>query len=171
MFAGNFAPRDWFFCSGQLLSISQWTPLFALVGTIYGGNGQTTFALPDFRGRIATGTGSGPGLPTIQLGEMSGFPTATLISTNLPSHNHAISGTVSMVANGGTDGMTDDPSGRRLAGANIFTNFTNAPASMIPAQTNLTTSITGANAPFSIMPPFIGINYIICATGIFPSRN
>lgn len=171
MFAGNFAPRGWQLCNGQLLSIAQWTAVFALVGTIYGGNGQTTFGLPDFRGRIALGTGQGPGLPNINLGEMAGSPTTTLLLTNLPFHNHTISGTVSMVANGGTDGLTDDPAGRRLAGANIYTNFANEPATMAPLTSNLTVGNTGSNAPFSNMPPYLGMNFIVCVEGIFPSRD
>jgi microcystin-dependent protein len=173
MFAGNFAPRFWLFCNGQILSISQNTALFALLGTTYGGNGQTTFAVPDLRGRVAVGAqfSQGPGLPAYQLGEMAGTPTTTLLSTNLPFHNHTVSGSVSMVANAGTDGLTDDPTGRRLAGANIYTNFTDAPATMAPLQSNLTTAIAGSNQPFSKMPPYLGMNYIICIAGIFPSRN
>src|SRR6476660_4017904 len=90
LFAGNFAPRSWAFCAGQILSIAQNTALFALLGTTYGGNGQTTFALPDFRGRIAVGTGSGPGLPIMDLGEVAGEPTHTLITTEMPAHNHTV---------------------------------------------------------------------------------
>ena len=78
MFAGNFAPRNWLFCNGQTMSISQNTAMFSLLGTIYGGNGQTTFGIPDFRGRVAVGTGTGPGLSNIQLGQVAGTPTITL---------------------------------------------------------------------------------------------
>src|ERR1041385_1895796 len=88
MFGFNFAPRGWAFCNGQILSIAQNTALFSLLGTTYGGNGQTTFALPDLRGRVPVGTGQGPGLPSIQLGEVSGEPTHTLIITEIPAHNH-----------------------------------------------------------------------------------
>jgi microcystin-dependent protein len=171
MFGGNFAPRGWMFCQGQLLSIAQWTAVFALVGTTYGGNGQTTFGLPDFRGRTAFGTGSGPGLPTISLGEMAGVPTTTLISTNLPAHNHQVTGNITMVANSGTDGQTDDPTGRRFSGANIYTNFTNEPVNMAPIAVNLPTTIAGGSQPFNNRSPYIGINYIVCVEGIFPSRN
>jgi microcystin-dependent protein len=99
LFAGNFAPRNWAFCQGQIMSISQNTALFSLLGTTYGGNGQTTFALPDFRGRVAVGTGQGPGLPNMTLGEMSGEPTHTLIVTEIPMHNHTINGSASGLAN------------------------------------------------------------------------
>src|SRR5215210_2000666 len=88
LFAGNFAPRGWAFCSGQILSIAQNTALFSLLGTTFGGNGQTTFALPDLRGRVAVGPGQGPGLPAVNLGQVSGEPTHTLIITEMPAHNH-----------------------------------------------------------------------------------
>ena len=164
MFAGNFAPRGWQLCNGQLLSIAQWTAVFALVGT---------FGMPDFRGRIAVGAqnAQGPGLPLYQLGEMAGTPTTTLIVTNLPIHNHTLGGTVSMVANAGTDGQTDDPTGRRLAGDNIFTSFTNEPATMAPFQSSLVVGINGSNAPFNNRSPYLGMNFIICVEGIFPSRD
>lgn len=173
MFAGNFNPRFWMYCDGSLQSIAQNTALFSLVGTTYGGNGQTTFALPDLRGRVAVGAqfSQGPGLPAYQLGEMAGVPSTTLILTNLPQHNHAVTGTVTMVANSGSDGQTDDPNGRRLSGASIYTNNTSEPAPMVACQTNLTTGISGNNAPFSNMPPYLGMNYIICVEGIYPSRN
>src|SRR6188472_303063 len=99
MFAGNFAPRNWAFCDGQLLSIAQNTALFSILGTTYGGNGQTTFALPDFRGRVAVGTGTGPGLSNISLGEVAGEASVTLISTQMPQHNHTISGNAGGLAN------------------------------------------------------------------------
>lgn len=172
MFAGNFNPRGWQFCNGQLLSISQWTAVFALVGTTFGGNGQTTFGLPDFRGRIALGTGNGPGLPSIILGDVAGTQNTTLTLSNLPFHNHTITGTVNMQANSGTDGQTDDPTDRRLSGANIYTNFTNEPVSMAPLNSStLATGFTGGNQPFGNTPPYIGMNYIFCVEGIFPSRN
>jgi microcystin-dependent protein len=171
MFAGNFAPRNWAFCASQILSIAQNTALFSLLGTTYGGNGQTTFGLPDFRGRVAVGTGQGPGLANITLGELAGTPTVTLTTNNMPSHNHAVTGTVTMQANSGTDGQSDDPTGRRLSGATIYTNLATEPAVMAPLTTNLTTGVNGGSQPFSIMPPYLGMNYIICLFGIFPSRN
>lgn len=100
MFAGNFAPRGWAFCQGQLLSIQQNSALFAILGTTYGGNGQTTFGLPDLRGRVPTGQGTGPGLPNVTLGEVAGTPTTTLTINQLPTHNHqaVFQGTASQVA-------------------------------------------------------------------------
>src|SRR3954470_11528121 len=91
MFAGNFAPRNWAFCQGQLMSIAQNTALFSLLGTTYGGNGQTTFGLPDLRGRVPVGQGTGPGLANVILGESAGETNHTLISTEMPMHNHLVS--------------------------------------------------------------------------------
>jgi microcystin-dependent protein len=136
MFAGNFAPRGWVLCQGQLMSIAQWTAVFALVGTIYGGDGITTFGIPDFRGRVAFGTGSGPGIPSIQLGQMAGTPSITLLSTNLPLHNHAVSGTITMQAN--ADGvLSTDPNGRWLGPVSNFTNSNSDLSAMAPLTYNL----------------------------------
>lgn len=170
MFAGNFAPRTWAFCQNQIISIAQNTALFSILGTTYGGNGQTTFALPDFRGRVAVGTGTGPGLSNIQLGQMAGTPTVTLTTNNMPAHNHAITGTV--IPQAATDGtLSTDPSGRRLGPTNIYTSATDELVNMAPMATNLTVGVNGGSQPFSIMPPYLGMNYIICMFGIFPSRD
>jgi microcystin-dependent protein len=174
MFAGNFAPRGWQLCNGQLLPIAQWTAVFALVGTTYGGNGQTTFGMPDFRGRIAVGAqfSQGPGLPIVDLGEMSGTPTTTLILTNLPAHNHAVTGTVTVQANNDSANPSDDPTGKRLiGGVQNFTGNTDSLVGMAAPQVNLQTANAGSNQPFNSMPPYIGMNYIICVEGIFPSRD
>jgi microcystin-dependent protein len=90
-FGFNFPPQGWAFCDGQLISIAQNTALFALLGTTYGGNGQTTFALPDLRGRSIVHPGTGPGLPNVQQGEASGFVSATILTSNMPAHTHAVS--------------------------------------------------------------------------------
>ncbi len=172
MFAGNFAPRGWLFCQGQLLSIAQWTAVFALVGTTYGGNGQTTFGIPDFRGRLALGTGSGPGQPTIDLGEMSGTPTTTLILTNLPLHNHTITGTVNVQVNNDTAGLSDDATNKRLAATGpIFTASAGDLVNMAPCVSTLATGFSGSNQPFNNRSPYLGMNYVFCVEGIFPSRN
>lgn len=171
MFAGNFAPRNWAFCQNQILSIAQNTALFSLLGTTYGGNGQTTFALPDFRGRVAVGTGQGPGLASITLGEVAGSPTVTLTTNQMPAHNHTLTGAVTPQANAGTDGQTDDPTNRRLMGASIFTGANSDLVNMAPLSSTLAVGINGGSQPFSIMPPYLGMNYIICLFGIFPSRD
>lgn len=172
MFAGNFAPRNWAFCQGQIMSIAQNTALFSLLGTTYGGNGQTTFGLPDFRGRVAVGTGQGPGLPVVQLGEMAGTNSTTLLVTNMPAHNHPITGTATLKGNNDA-ANSSDPTGRYLAASNIYTNQNGDLANMNAGAVSLSLSSgpTGGNQPFSIMQPYLGMNYVICLTGIFPSRN
>jgi microcystin-dependent protein len=172
MFAGNFAPRGWQFCNGQLLSIAQWTAVFALVGTTYGGNGQTTFGIPDFRGRIALGAqfSQGPGLPAIQLGEMAGTNNVTLLSINLPAHNHQVVGNVTPRASIEL-GLSDSPENAFPAGSNDKPYSATADTTMQPIPVSLPTTISGSNSPVSIMQPYIGMNYIFCVEGIFPSRN
>src|ERR1044071_8904078 len=127
MFAATFSPKNWAYCQGQLLAIATNQALFSLLGTTYGGDGRTTFGLPDFRGRIATGTGQMAGGSFYSLGEITGTETVTLNSTQLPAHNHAVlstalTGPVSVRAVG-DDGATDNPAGAYFAsanGANIY---------------------------------------------------
>jgi microcystin-dependent protein len=170
LFAGTFAPRSWLFCNGQTMSIAQNTAMFSLLGTTYGGNGQTTFGIPDFRGRVAVGTGTGPGLPSISLGQIAGTPTVTLLSTNMPAHNHTITGNLTPKA--ASDGaLVNDPTGRNIGPGSFYSGSPEL-ANMAPiAATGLTVSVAGGSQPFSIMPPYLGMNYIICQIGIFPSRN
>jgi microcystin-dependent protein len=170
MFAGNFNPRFWFFCQGQLLSIAQNTALFSLVGTIYGGNGQTTFGLPDFRGRVAVGTGNGAGLPSVQLGEMSGFNTTTLLSINLPAHNHQVTGNITPRAFADS-GNQESPENNFSAGSATKPYNNAADVNMQPIPVSLPTTVAGSSAPVNIMQPYLGMNYIICSQGIYPSRN
>jgi len=170
LFAGNFAPRNWAFCAGQILAISQNTALFSLLGTTYGGNGQTTFALPDFRGRVAVGTGNGPGLPSMTLGQVGGEPTHTLITTEMPAHNH----TVAIGANNAALASQSNPANNVLGAGqvpggqsiNMYSN-TAPNTTLSPTQS----SITGGSQPHNNMQPYLGMNYIICLFGIFPSRN
>lgn len=165
IFAGNFAPRGWAFCQGQILSIAQNTALFAILGTTYGGNGQTTFALPDLRGRVPTGQGQGPGLPAVQLGQVAGSPTHTLLITEMPAHNHL----VRTVADNGNESnpvgypavvVTNGATGNAYSSAN--------PDATLPPQA---LTVTGGSQPFDIHSPYLGINFIIALEGIFPSRN
>ena len=172
MFAGNFAPRSWMFCQGQILSIASNTALFSLLGTTYGGNGQTTFALPDFRGRVPVGTGSGPGLPPVSLGEMAGSYTQTLLATNMPAHTHTattqLKGTSAAANQGKTDGAVFG-SNDNLA---IYTrNAGSMDMNFNAASATTTVSSAGGNQPFSLMQPYLGMNFIIAIEGIYPSRN
>jgi microcystin-dependent protein len=162
-FAGNFAPRAWAFCEGQLLSIASNTALFSILGTTYGGDGRTTFALPDLRGRVPIQQGTGPGLPNYQLGQSGGSATHTMIVTEMPSHNHT--GTIKCQTGAGNTSTPEDAYVARVG--NAYSDSQNG--SM--AADALTINNTGGGQPFSIMQPYLAINFIICLQGIFPSRN
>jgi microcystin-dependent protein len=170
-FAGNFEPKYWAYCQGQILAINTNTALFSLLGTTYGGNGQTTFALPDFRSRTAVGTGTGPGLPTIVLGEMQGMPNTMLTILNLPAHNHPGSATITVPAYSEA-GTSSDPSGSILASKNgLYKTGAAADAAMAPIGGAVVVTPAGSNQPMNIEQPYLGMNYIICLYGIYPSRN
>ena len=164
MFGGNFAPLGWAYCNGSLQSIANNTALFSLLGTTYGGDGQTTFGLPDLRGREAIGTGQGPGLPVVDLGELSGSNSVSLTNNTMPSHNHTIN-----VPTSNSSGSSNMPNGKILATANSSIYATTANAS--GSYGGATTSPVGNNIPIDIRTPYLGMNFIICVEGIFPSRN
>jgi microcystin-dependent protein len=157
----NFAPRGWAFCNGQILPIAQNTALFSLLGTTYGGNGQTTFALPDLRGRVPNSSGQGPGLSSYDLGQVGGTESTTLTVNQMPGHNH-------QVAASGSDADSGKPSGRVLA-VSSATNYITAPDGTLMNPTMITN--TGGNQPFSILQPYLTLNFCIALEGIFPSRN
>jgi microcystin-dependent protein len=167
LFAGNFAPRGWAFCQGQILSIAQNTALFSLLGTTYGGNGTTTFALPDLRGRVPVGTGQGPGLSPVNLGEVSGEPTHTLIITEMPAHNHQ-----AQAQGNSSSGNSSSPAGNTWAASTTRDNlYTNAGANSPMAANTVTVGIAGGSQPHNNMQPYVGLNYLIAIEGIYPSRN
>lgn len=171
IFAGNFAPRSWAFCDGSLQSIAENTALFALLGTTYGGDGQTTFALPDLRGRSAVGTGQGPGLPNYILGQMAGTENNTLLVTNLPAHNHiatSVIGTPTAINDGGNQA---NPQGN--VPADIAGRYsTNAGDGQMAQTTTMTNSpVAGGSNPVNNLSPYLAMNYIIAVEGIFPSRS
>lgn len=157
MFGGNFAPRGWALCDGQLLSIASNTALFSILGTTYGGDGRTTFGLPDLRGRFPMHAGNGPGLTSRRLGEAGGTETNTLNVNQLPSHNHPIATK--------EEGNTDNPVGAYVAG-----DGTNAFADSTDGNLNPTGN-TGGNQSVNNIPPYRTVNYIIALVGIFPSRS
>lgn len=164
MFGGNFAPRGWAFCHGQILSIAQNTALFSLLGTIYGGNGQTTFALPDLRGRVPVGQGQGPGLSNRQIGEQAGVENVTLTAQQMPAHNHAAQASSAR-------GNTNSPIGKvwsKDAGVQSATYTGNAPDGTMAANA---IGSAGGSQPHENMPPYLGVNFIIALQGIYPSRN
>lgn len=165
IFGFNFAPRGWAFCQGQLLPIAQNTALFSLLGTMYGGNGQTTFGLPDLRGRVPMGFGQGQGLSPRNIGELSGTETVTLNTTQMPAHNHAMmaSGDGQSIGNAGGNSLG---SVGRGAGANIY-----APGATNQVNMGSPTSMTGGSQPHNNLQPYLVMNYCIALEGIFPSRN
>ncbi len=172
IFGGDFAPKGWAKCQGQLLSIAQNTALFSLIGTTYGGNGQTTFALPDLRGRAPIGYGQGPGLNNYALGQVSGTENVTLTTANIPPHNHMVSGTVKLPVNADSS-ATDNPEEAYLA-PTASNNYNTSPSSGAYSgnlSVDLTTGATGNGLPISIMQPTLAMNYIICLEGVFPSRG
>jgi microcystin-dependent protein len=172
IFAGNFAPRSWMFCQGQLLAISQYDALFALIGTTYGGDGQTTFALPDLRGREAIHAGQGPGMNTYTLGEMSGTESVTLLSTNLPVHTHTVislTGNPPASQNGGTLATPVNNIPATTTGINTY-NSTGT-SNMAATTNNAVTAQAGSSLPLGIVSPVMAMNYVIAVEGIFPSRN
>lgn len=182
----NFAPRGYHFCDGSLLAISQNQALFALLGTAYGGNGQTTFGLPDLRGRTMVGQGSGPGLSPYVLGQIGGVENTSLTSNNLPSHTHSatFSSTASLnVAT--TKATTQIAADQSVLGRSVDSSSLGAiPDIYCPAGTatsialaglnvagNVAVAPAGSSAPFSVLSPYNTITVVIALEGIFPSRN
>jgi len=163
MFAGNFAPRDWALCDGQLLAISQNDALFSLLGTIYGGDGRTTFGLPDLRGRIPVNQGSGPGLFSKRLGEKGGAENVVLNVNHLPLHNHAV-----IAANQSGNNLGETPV--RFAATQLKKAYNNSNVNTIPLKGSSLTNSGSGQAHSNVMP-YQCINYIIALFGIYPSRS
>ena len=157
MFGGNFAPRTWAFCEGQLLAISSNSALFSILGTTYGGDGRTTFALPDLRGRTAIQQGNGPGLSDRRLGQKGGTETNTHVLSNLPSHNHTVGVPTSTGAGGEAEGF--------LAAADIYAEDSNS------TYAGVTVTNAGSSQAVNNLQPYIAVNYIIALYGIYPSRS
>lgn len=187
-FGFNFPPVGWALCQGQLMSIEENTALFSIIGTTYGGDGQTTFALPDLRGRVAVGIGQGAGLNNINIGELAGAMNVTLTTGNMPSHTHtakvaAGSNNATLTAASET-GNTMTPTGNYLAARRSATgavyNSSGTPVALhagtisdisgtIPLP-SVTLSSVGGGQPFGIMKPYLGINYSIALEGVFPTQ-
>jgi len=174
MFAGNFAPRAWMFCQGQLLPIANYDAVFALLGTTFGGDGQTTFALPDLRGRVAIHNGQGGGLSSYVLGQMAGTEANTLTAANVGGHTHAVTGNAGITVASG-DGqiaaaINNFPAanGDKIYGT-ATDNSAMAPASL--AGVTVAVQTPNGNTPLTNLQPYIAMNFIICLEGIFPSRN
>ncbi|GAB5495172.1 MAG: tail fiber protein [Phycisphaerales bacterium] len=166
MFAGNFAPRGWAFCDGQLLPISDNSALFSLLGTTYGGDGRTTFALPDLRGRVAIHAGQGPGLTNRRQGSKGGVESVTLNITELPHHNHSLNFINSEAKETSPEGHAPAlPSDGELM---LFSSLGGAEAGEFH---NSTIGHTGGGQAHDNMPPYGTVRYIIALQGVYPSRN
>ena len=157
----NFAPRGWAFCDGQLLSISSNQALFSLLGTTYGGDGRTTFALPDLRGRVSVHPGTGAGLSTYRIGQRGGAETNTLTVNQLPSHTHA--NNMASAA----EGDSNDPTGKLLAKTDARTYTDTGPA----VASGGTSGSTGGGQAISNIQPYLAVYHVIALVGLFPSRN
>jgi microcystin-dependent protein len=158
-FAGNFAPNGWAFCNGQLLSIAENTALFALIGTTYGGDGISTFALPDLRGRVPLHQGQGAGLPAFAMGQSGGEENHTLSGNELPAHTH-------LLGSGGAASTTNPATNAPAVGGK--------PTYATPGTGNMAAGIvgaTGGSQPHNNLQPYLAINFVIALEGIFPPRS
>lgn len=164
MFGGNFAPRGWAFCNGQILAINSNQTLFSILGTMYGGDGRTTFALPDFRGRVAIGTGNGPGLTPISQGNKLGAENTVLNTNQVPQHTHPVYGVVD-------DGNQATPQGAFMAGTKSLDPEYSPAGTKVQMNNAVLGTNSTANQPVENREPSIGTNYIICIQGFFPSRS
>jgi microcystin-dependent protein len=158
----NFAPVGWAYCRGQMLAIAQNDALFALIGTTYGGDGVTTFALPDLRGRLPINQGQGPGLGNYVMGQQAGAETVTLLTTQIPTHSH--------VVNAASDGTRNADPGGNLLGSGEADVYTHDGANTVSLSANVIAP-SGGTQPHENMQPFLCINFIIALEGVFPSRN
>ena len=187
VFAGNFAIRGCALAQGQILSITTNTALFSLLGTTYGGDGRTTFGLPDTRGRSVIGPGTGPGLSPVLLGQRGGNETVTLTEANLPAHSHAATTTLNLSGMEAALNAYQKPSGPPVSGieqyidanktifTDAFPNVVLSPMSIdiMEGSSTATTTVdnTGSGQSISVRSPFIGIHWLIQLSGVFPSRN
>jgi len=162
MFAGNFAPQGWAFCDGQLLAVSQNDALFSLLGTIYGGDGRTTFGLPDLRGRLPIHMGQGAGLSSRPIGQKSGQESVTVNTNELPTHTHTYQA---------SKDIAGDPTGTGgVLGESPSITLYRATTPNVPMNANAITAVGGSGSHTNLMP-FLCVNFIVALFGIYPSRN
>lgn len=170
LFAANFAPRDWSYCNGALIAIRTNTALFSILGTTYGGDGKVTFGLPNLSGRSAVGAGQGPGLSYYDLGETTGTNNTTLTIANLPPHTHTAGGNIVIPAYS-EEGNSASPTGNVLASKGAMYSTLPSDSSTLATPLNIQVGVAGGSAPVNITQPSLGMNYIICMYGVFPSRS
>ncbi|MDN5000404.1 phage tail protein [Bradyrhizobium sp. GCM10027634] len=165
IFAGSFAPTGWAQCNGQLMPISQNTALFSLLGTMYGGDGKSTFALPNLQASVPIGQGQGPGLTDRFIGESAGAPNVTLLTSEMPIHNHLIQGSTEV-------GELKQPAPTEfLAKSKAGTNYQSNVSTNLVTMHPQTLSLTGGSLPHNNLQPFLALTYIIALQGIFPPRG
>lgn len=162
----NFPPRGWLFCDGRLLPISQYTALFSLLGTTYGGNGTTNFGLPDLRGRVPMGMGDGLGLSPHTIGEKGGSENVTLSGSQIPIHEHQMMGSADVQSSGNVANSSLGTAARGATQGNIY-----VPGATNPVPMGISTSAVGGNQAHSNMQPYLAMNYCIAYEGIYPSRD
>ncbi|MFD2942383.1 phage tail protein [Flavobacterium notoginsengisoli] len=171
MFGGNFAPQGWMFCQGQSLGLNDYQALYVLLGTTFGGDGINNFNIPDLQGRIPLGTGTGPGLQNIVLGQIGGTESVTMSVNQMPGHTHvATAGSIS-IPTYNAPGNSASPTGNVLAGSDTAYTAEATDGTLKPVTSTVTIGGTGGSQPFNIIQPTLTTNYIICVMGIFPSRN
>ena len=169
MFAGNFAPKNWQYCQGQIINIASNTALYSILGTVYGGNGTTTFGLPNLAGRYVVGVGQGPGLSPYRLGQVGGSETATLTTAQMPAHVHPVQITATQPCLEDT-GNASTPEGAIFAANG--SGYSGTPNSkMKPYQGTIQMTTVGSDTSYEILPAYMAVNYIICLYGVFPARN
>lgn len=166
IFAGNFAPRGWALCNGQLLPIAQNTALFSLIGTTYGGDGRTTTALPNLQGRSAMHPGPGPGLTTRRLGERGGAETVTLSEPQMPNHDHEL-----VAATHPASLFSPNANTSAIARANGNAFQTDSTANLVPLKQPETVGNSGGSSSHNNMQPYLTMNFIIALQGVYPSRD
>jgi microcystin-dependent protein len=168
MFGFNFAPIGWALCQGQLLPITQNVALFSLLGTFYGGNGTSTFALPDLRSRVPLSMGQGTGLSNYTIGQAGGTETVTLSLAQMPAHNHPVNASDSREFSlPGPSGRSESPAGHVLARGNVYADAPDGTTVMNAGMIG----DTGAADPVGIIQPYLALNFCIALVGIFPSRS
>jgi len=170
MFGGNFAPRGWAFCEGQLLPINQYQALFSILGTTYGGDGRTTFGLPDLRGRVPMHPGTGPGLTTYRLGQKAGVEQVALTTNQIPSHTHTATAAVNATDNSGD---AETPGGNVWAKKARDDDYSTAApdVEMKAGAVEVTVANAGGGGAHENRQPYLAVNFIIATIGTFPSRN
>ncbi len=172
IFAGNFAPKNWALCQGQIINIASNTAAFSILGTTYGGNGTTTFGLPNLQGKTVIGAGSGPGLSSYSLGQNGGIESLTLNTSQMPAHSHpvAVTSTFAAGAEATTNVATNNVFGADKTG-DIIPFTVNPDTQLKPYSGTINTAPNGGNQPISISNPYLSLNYIICLYGVYPARN